>query len=64
MNWIKAQLADPSSLLHAVGVLLIVGEVVRHWIDAKPVDIGAIGAGTSLVFGGVASDRLGQRPGA
>jgi hypothetical protein len=59
--WAKANLADPSSLLHGVGICLIVGEVIRHWIAKLPVDLGAIGAGTSLVFGGVASDRLGTR---
>jgi hypothetical protein len=59
--WIATQLADPSSALHGVGMLVIVGEVVRHWITKLPVDLGAIGAGTSLVFGGVASDRLGTK---
>lgn len=59
VSWVKANLADPSSILHAVGICLIVGEVVRHWISGHPVDVGVVGAGTSLIFGGITSDRLG-----
>jgi hypothetical protein len=62
VSWVKAQLADPSSLLHAIGILVIVGEVMRHWITGHAVDVGAVGAGTSLIFGGVVSDRLGPTP--
>ncbi len=62
ISWFKAQLSDPSSLLHAAGILLVVGEVaVWHWLLGHAVDFGAVTAGTSLIFGGVASDRLGQK---
>lgn len=61
MNWIKAQLADPSSLYHATGLLLIVGEVVIHWVLHRPVDLGAITAGATFIGGGVASDVRADR---
>jgi len=63
MNWIKAQLADPSSLYHAAGLVIILGEVVLwHWILHHPVDLGAITAGGVFIGGGVTSDRLGVSP--
>lgn len=45
VKFVKAQLADPTSVLHLMGILTISGEVVRHWATGKPVDPGTIAAG-------------------
>lgn len=59
--WIAAQLADPSNILHGVGIGILVGEVVQHWFTHRPVDQGTIEAGFGCIIGGVASDRLGTK---
>jgi len=60
--WLKAQLLDPSSLQHAAGVLLIVGEVaIWHWLLGHPVDSGVSLAAGTLIGGGVVRDCFGPK---
>ena len=54
MNWIKAQLADPTSAMHGLAFIIIAGEIGKHWVTKSPVDFGAISAGMGLfTCGGV-----------
>ena len=61
MGWIKAQLADPTSVLHALGIIIIAGEVLRHWVTKVPVDFGAIGAGTGCFAIGGTMDHFQEK---
>jgi len=54
VTWIRVQLADPTSLLHALGLVTLAGEVGKHWVTGVPVDAGTIAAGIACFsVGGV-----------
>ncbi len=54
LAWVKAQLTDPTSGLHAIGFATLVTECVKHWISGHPVDGGTIAAAMGcFVTGGV-----------
>jgi hypothetical protein len=61
VNWIKAQLTDPTSAMHAMGFGIIGGEVGRHWLTGTPVDVGAVAAGFSCFGVGGAIDAWQSR---
>ena len=52
--WLGAQLADPTNVLHGMGIGILGVEVVKHWLTGHPVDTGTIAAGVGcFTVGGV-----------
>jgi hypothetical protein len=64
IDWVKAQLNDPTSALHLMGIIIISGEVYHHWVSGKPVDPGTIGAGVGcFAIGGTMDHFQGKAAG-
>lgn len=62
--WIAAQLKDPTAILHGVGVGMIVGETLLHWILGRPMESAVIETAFGCIAGGIVQDRVNTPPAA
>lgn len=61
--WVGAQLDDPTRAMHALGIITVGGEVLRHFLTGHPVDAATIGAGMGcFAVGGVIDHYQQKKP--
>lgn len=60
--WINKQLHDPTAVLHGLGVVMIAGETVRHWVTGAPMEASVISTAFGCIAGGIVQDRINTPP--
>lgn len=61
-DWVAEQLADPTKLLHGVGVVGIAVEFVKHWVWKTPVDMNVIYTSFGCIGSAIVQDRVNTPP--